>query len=54
MVQSNNQSICLSQDKRVTTTEGMFALVAAQEALEDCAWKATSQQHKERAVSTWC
>lgn len=39
------------QDRRSTTTEGLFALVAAYEALEDCKWKPVMQEQKERTVS---
>ncbi|KAJ7391833.1 hypothetical protein OS493_016123 [Desmophyllum pertusum] len=38
----------LRMDKRSTTTEGLFAIVAAHEALEDCKWRPTSQEQKER------
>lgn len=39
----------LNVDKRSTTTEGLFAVVAAHEAFEDCKWRPTSQEQKERA-----
>lgn len=39
----------LKVDKRSTTTEGLFAVVAAHEAFEDCKWRPTSQEQKERA-----
>lgn len=38
----------LNVDRRSTTTEGLFALVAAYEALEDCKWKPVMQEQKER------
>jgi len=38
------------QDMRSTTTEGLFAVVAANEALEDCNWRPNNQEQKERAV----
>ena len=38
------------QDMRSTTTEGLFAVVAANQALEDCSWRPTNQDQKERAV----
>lgn len=38
----------LNVDRRSTTTEGLFALVAAYEALEDCKWKPIMQEQKER------
>ncbi|XP_022804575.1 3-oxoacyl-[acyl-carrier-protein] synthase, mitochondrial-like [Stylophora pistillata] len=40
----------LNVDRRSTTTEGLFALVAAYEALEDCKWKPIMQEQKERTV----
>lgn len=42
------------QDKRSTTTEGLFAVVAANEALEDCNWRPNNQDQKERAVCNYC
>lgn len=39
----------LRVDMRSTTTEGLFAVVAANQALEDCSWRPTNQDQKERA-----
>jgi len=38
----------LRVDKRSTTTEGLFALVAAHEAIKDCNWRPNNQEQKER------
>lgn len=38
----------LKVDRRSTTIEGLFAIVAACEAFEDCNWRPTTQQQKER------
>jgi len=44
----------LKVDRRSTTTEGLFSIVAAHEAFEDCNWRPTMQQQKERTVCKMC
>lgn len=41
----------LSQDKRSTAEESLYAMIAATEALEDCGWKPATEEDKQRTVS---